>query len=150
MPSTSPPTFRRRRALFGVALVLTLSALIAPAVVTVDESYTLSYVGVDYEADAVQDTAYFWASFGEHDQSTLQTARREGSVSVTDRSRFVDGPTDSRFSVVRDDTVYQYRLDHSYDPWWYTYRTEALLVGFVATLGALGWGAVRSVDTVFD
>lgn len=150
MPSRSSPTPNyRRRALLAAALSLTVGALVAPAVVTADETYTLSYVGVDYEANAVHETASFWTALDEDERSAMTAARRTGSVSLSERPRFLDGE-DGRFSLVHDERVYQYRLNHAYDPWWFTYRLEAILTGLALTGGTVVWGTIRRLDTLWE
>jgi hypothetical protein len=150
MPSAPSSSARYRRLLLLVALAVTLCALVAPVVVSADQTYTLSYVGTDYEAGAVQETAYFWDSLDEAQQTRLTTAQRAGTVTLADRPGYLDGGGETRFSVVRDERVYQYRFDHETDPWWLDYRLDVLFVGAVLTVGTAGFGAVRRVDALWE
>jgi hypothetical protein len=140
----------RRRLLLVAALVVTFGALLAPALVPTDETYSVSYVGTDYEADAVRDTAVFWGSLDEDERSALTEARRKGTVTLSERPQFVDADEDTRFSVVRDETVSQFRLQYATDPWWREHRIAAVLVGVVGVVATVGWGAVRRVETLWD
>ncbi|EJN61428.1 hypothetical protein [Halogranum rubrum] len=72
MPSTHRRFSERwRRVLLTVALAVTLGSLVAPMVVSAERTYTLTSVGTDYEADAVQDTAYFWNTLDDDEQTAL-------------------------------------------------------------------------------
>ncbi|SEO79479.1 hypothetical protein SAMN04487948_105182 [Halogranum amylolyticum] len=155
MPSTDRPS--ARRALLVVTLAVTLGALAAPAVVSAEETYTLSYVGVDYEANAIHDEAYFWSTLGDEERATLTSARRAGTATLAERPWFLDGDGESdgdggdvRFSVVRDERVYQYSLDHTTSPWWFDYRTETALAGLTLAAGTVGWSVVRRVDALWE
>ena len=146
MPSSSGV----RRLFLAVAVFLTLGSLVAPAAVQSDETYSVSYVGVDYEADAVRETAVFWTSLGEGERATLTEARRGGTVTLSERPQFVDDDEDTPFSVVRDERVSQYRLDYATDPWWFEGRTEAMAVGVVGATGVVGWSVVRRIETLWE
>ncbi|EJN61427.1 hypothetical protein [Halogranum rubrum] len=71
-------------------------------------------------------------------------------MTLSESPEYLDGDEDTRFSVVDDERVYQYRLDHETDPWWFDYRTEAGLSGFVLTLGTVGVGVIRRLEGVWD
>ncbi|WP_338729358.1 hypothetical protein [Haladaptatus sp. DJG-WS-42] len=119
------------RTVFFAGLFLSIGAFASPAFVSTDGTYTMTYTGSDFQADAIHDSAYFWSDLGDMSQDAVKAAKEDGQTTVSERYQYVAVPEDKQFSVIRDEAVYQYRIDHTYDNEWLDFRDEAMAAGGV-------------------
>lgn len=142
MPPVLPA--RIRQGAFLLALLLTVAGLAVPVLVPASGSYSITYVGVDFDADEIHDTAALRGQLDEETTSLLDDARERGTTSIRADHPLVDGRNeDFRLSVVGDDRVYQYRVTYTPEDPWRQYHDETALAGFAGMLAVVVYGTAQ-------